>query len=112
MQKGYKLGSTAEYQRVFKQNKSVRDQYWLILYSPNDSNSAQLGIAISKKNVKKAVQRNRIKRIIRETFRQNRKALGSMDIVVLARSGIGNKTNRELNATITKQWQKLAQESS
>ena len=111
MQKDFKLRDSAEYQKVFKQNKSLRHKYWLILYRPNEKASARLGTAISKKNVRKAVQRNRLKRIIKETFRQNRKTLGSVDIVVLARPGVCEKSNRELNATITKQWKKLAKES-
>lgn len=86
----------------------MRDQDWLILYRLNDLDTARLGIAVSKKNVRKAVQRNRIKRIIRETFRKNRESLGAIDIVVLARRGVSEKSNRLLNAGINAQWQKLA----
>ena len=110
MHKDYKLSESEDFQRVFKQNKSLRDRYWLILYRPNDLEVARLGTAVAKKNVNKAVQRNRIKRIIRETFRENREELAGVDIVVLVRRGICEKSNRELNAAITKQWQMLALE--
>ncbi len=108
MQKDYKLRESVEFQQVFKRNKSLRDQDWLILYRPNNLDTARLGTAVSKKNVRKAVQRNRIKRIIRETFRKNREAMDAVDIVVLVRQGISEKSNRQLNTTINAQWQKLA----
>lgn len=109
MQKDYKLRESIEFQQVFKRNKSLRDQHWLILYRPNNLGTARLGTVVTKKNVKKAVQRNRVKRIIRETFRKNREALGAIDIIVLARQGVSEKSNRELNTAINAQWKKLAQ---
>ena len=110
MYKDHKLSESEDFQRVFKQNKSLRDRYWLILYRPNGLEVGRLGTAVSKKNVNKAVKRNRIKRIIRETFRKNREELAGVDIVVLVRQGICEKSNRELNDAIIKQWQRLAQE--
>lgn len=109
--RNYKLSETEDFQRVFKRNKSLQDRYWLVLYRPNGLDHARLGTAVSKKNVSKAVQRNRIKRIIRETFRKNRDDLGMVDVVVLVRRGISEKKNRELNVAITKQWLLLSQES-
>ena len=110
MYKHYKLEKKEDFQRVFKQNKSLKDRFWLILYRPNGLEAARLGTAVSKKNVNQAVQRNRIKRIIRETFRKNRAELAGVDVVVLVRRGICEKTNPKLNATITKQWHALIQE--
>ncbi len=112
MHKDYKLSESEDFQRVFKQNKSLRDRYWLILYRPNGLDVARLGTAVSKKNVNKSVQRSRIKRIIRETFRKNREEFAGVDVVVLVRRGICEKSNRELNAAITKQWQILALDKS
>lgn len=49
----------------------------------NNFHQARLGISISKKKIKKATKRNRIKRIIREAFRYNKNELQGMDIIVL-----------------------------
>ena len=46
----------------------------------------RLGIIIAKKNVKLAVERNRLKRQLRETFRKQRQVLPSLDIVLLAKT--------------------------
>ena len=48
---------------------------------------------IGKKNVKLAVQRNRLKRLIRESFRHNQETLAGWDIVVIARKGLGELEN-------------------
>lgn len=49
---------------------------------------ARLGLAIPKKHIKKAVDRNRLKRLVRESFRINQENLGSFDVVVLVRRDI------------------------
>ena len=73
----------ASYGRVFKTAKRSRDQYFTVLYRPNGSRSPRLGLAIAKKHCKLATGRNRIKRIVRESFRQNKEQLHGMDIVVI-----------------------------
>lgn len=110
MRQSYHLNDSAEFQKVFKQNQSLRDRDWLVLYRPNELDTARLGLAVSKKNVKKAVERNRIKRIIRETFRKKKGGMSPVDIVVLVRRGISEKKNRELNKSINALWQKLENE--
>ena len=55
----------------------------------------RLGLVIAKKNVRLAVQRNRIKRLLRESFRAHHGSQG-IDIVVLARRGLDNIDNPEL----------------
>ena len=110
MRKENKLSESTDFQRVFEQNKALRDRYWLILYRPNQVNKARLGLVVSKKNVNKAVQRNRIKRLIRETFRHNKDELGSVDAIVLVQQGVSEKSNRELISAINTLWGKLASE--
>ncbi|MFK8066852.1 MAG: ribonuclease P protein component [Gammaproteobacteria bacterium] len=107
MRQSYNLRESADFQQVFKQNESLRDRNWLILYSSNELEFARLGLAVSKKNVKKASQRNRIKRIIRETFRKKKATIKPSDIVVLARHGISEKSNRELIESINSLWYRI-----
>ncbi len=107
MRQSYNLRESADYQQVFKKNESLRDKNWLILYRSNTLEFARLGLAVSKKNVKKATQRNRIKRIIRETFRKKKAMIVPTDIIVLVRHGISEKSNRELINSINSLWYKL-----
>ena len=57
----------------------------MLLYTSNRKSHPRLGLAISKKIIRKAVDRNRVKRMIRESFRLNQQQLGCFDIVVLAK---------------------------
>ena len=51
----------------------------------------RLGIAAPKRYIKTAVQRNRIKRVIRESFRVNQGRLSNTDVVILVRCPIDNE---------------------
>ena len=75
-----------------------------VLYRPNDADEARLGLAIGKKNCKLAAGRNRLKRIIRESFRQHRSQLAGLDIVVLNQPDAANASNAKLFASLSRHW--------
>jgi len=64
-------------------------------------------MAIAKKKAKRAVDRNRIKRIIRESFRENQHLLAGLDIVVLNKPDAASANNRQLRASIDAIWLEL-----
>ena len=65
---------------------------------------ARLGLVVAKKNVRLAVDRNRVKRLIRESFRRRQHLLEGIDIIVLARRGVDRQSNRQLFKAIDEQW--------
>ena len=67
------------------QAESVADKHLKIFFTPNHRNNARLGIIASKKTLPGAVERNRIKRVIREAFRQNTIKQRKLDMVVIVR---------------------------
>jgi ribonuclease P protein component len=67
----------------------------------------RLGLAIAKKNIRKAVTRNLIKRAIRENFRLQQHQLPCIDIVVLARRDAVNASPALLKKSLDKHWLKL-----
>lgn len=66
---------------------------------------ARLGLAIAKKQLPRAVDRNRVKRIVRESFREHQ--LQDYDVVVLARRETLTATNDELFASLRLHWKRL-----
>jgi len=64
----------------------------------------RLGITIAKRNIRQAVSRNRLKRQIRETFRQQAPLLSGYDMVVLARAGADKRSNAELRTELLGLW--------
>ncbi len=107
-QKSLRLLNASDYQRVFNDApfKASHPQL-LILARPNDGSLPRLGLVIAKKNVRLAVQRNRIKRILRETFRMRQQDLGGVDAVVLARRGLDELDNDQLHRLFNKQWGRI-----
>lgn len=80
----------------------------LLLARDNGLDHPRLGLVIGKKSVKLAVERNRLKRIMRDSFRLHQEMLGGLDIVVVARKGLGDLDNPELHQQFAKLWKRLA----
>ncbi len=79
----------------------------LLLARPNGLQQSRLGLVIAKKSVRRAVDRNRVKRIARESFRLHRSSLVDLDIVVLARKGLGELDNAALHVLFSDMWRRL-----
>ncbi len=103
-----RLRSAAEFQRVFKQPQRFSDPLVTVLARANDAGYPRLGLAISRKAVRRAVGRNRIKRLVRESFRLSRSLLPNVDLVVMARPGIAELSNREILECLLAHWRRVA----
>ena len=79
-----------------------------VRWRPNGLDHARLGLAISKRVSKRAVERNRIKRLVRESFRRVRAQLPPVDLVVMAREQAAGMPGTQLLAEIDALWRKLA----
>jgi len=86
---------------------SVSPQLTLLARS-NTSDNPRLGITLAKKRVKHAHDRNRLKRVIRESFRLQRHSFPNIDIVVVGKSGLDKLSNQELFFLLSKLLKKLA----
>jgi ribonuclease P protein component len=103
-----RLLTPGQFQSVFTKPIRFGSSHITILVSQNPDNN-RLGLAIAKKRVKLAVQRNRIKRLIRESFRLNQHDLPYIDIVVMVKSGTDKLDNKEINKQLEKIWRKIIQ---
>ena len=65
---------------------------------------AKLGLVVAKKHLKKAVDRNRFKRLTRESFRCNQRQLLGLNLVVLARAGAREASNEVISELLEKAW--------
>ena len=97
----------ADFQRVFADPFKSGNSEFTVLATANGLAHARLGLAIAKKRVRLAVDRNRIKRHVRESFRHHLAQLPGIDIVVMARNGVENRTNEKLVVSLQKHWQSL-----
>ncbi len=76
-------------------------------YRGNELGGARLGLAISKRVSKRAVERNRIKRLVRESFRRVRGQLPPVDLMVMARDLAAGVPGPELLHDLDGMWKKL-----
>ena len=102
-----RLLKKSEYDHVFAEAKKIVNSEFIILYRNNLVGHPRLGLALSKKMIAKSHDRNRVKRILRETFRTN-KCLPSVDIVMLARPGVAKVPNSIISAKLSNSWNKLS----
>jgi ribonuclease P protein component len=103
-----RLLNAADFGRVFQEATRSRDRFFTVLCRHNTSNRARLGLAISKKHCRRATARNRIKRIVRESFRQQPDLLAGLDVVVINQPGAKTASNGELFESLTGHWQRCS----
>ncbi|MGY0218604.1 ribonuclease P protein component [Endozoicomonadaceae bacterium StTr2] len=108
-----RLLKAADFQRVFQRAtyKSSHRQI-LVLARPAEGDHPRLGLVIAKKNIRLAVDRNRVKRLIRESFRHRQHELGAIDFVVLARRGLDELDNTAIQQLLEKQWRRIIKQST
>lgn len=90
----------------------LQDPCFRILYRATRNPVSRLGMAVSTKVCKQAVGRNRLKRVIRESFRQHQAFLsgnGSHDIVVLPSRQAATICNSVLQASLARHWRNIHQ---
>ena len=97
------------FRRVFDAGIRSSDRQFLVFARANGLAYARLGLAISKKKTKRAVDRNRLKRLVRESFRQHGQILAGLDLVVLNQRGELMSKNNPYYSSLAKHWLRLAE---
>jgi len=99
-----RLLDAAAFGRVFDKATRSRDQLFTVLCRRNQTSIGRLGLAISKKHCRRATERNRIKRIIRESFRQQQALLSGLDVVVINQPGATTASRQDITDSLDKHW--------
>jgi ribonuclease P protein component len=81
----------------------------MVIARPNGLTHARLGLAVGVKSAGSAVNRNRIKRVVREAFRLRQQGLPAVDIVVNARAAAAVASNAQITASVTALWARIAE---
>ncbi|MDH5409132.1 MAG: ribonuclease P protein component [Gammaproteobacteria bacterium] len=102
-----RLTRPSEFKQVFARACKTGNQHLTLLCRQNDQDVARLGLAIAKRYISTAVARNRVKRIVRTSFRQHQAELSGLDIVVLGKTSAGQLSKQELFSVLEKLWQGL-----
>ena len=103
-----RLQRPTEFAAVFASNNKSSDEVFLFLARKNGTDIARLGVTVPKRHITKAVDRNHAKRIIRESFRLQKKKLKGMDVVVLVKKEI-NKNKSKYADALNRHWEKVTE---
>lgn len=103
-----RLLNSRHFSAVFSDNTHrVAHTNLLLLAKPNDLGHPRLGLVIAKKHIKTAVRRNRVKRVVRDSFRMCQHDIGAYDIVFLARPGLGDLPPSNQTALLYNSWSRF-----
>jgi ribonuclease P protein component len=102
-----RLRHAAEFKRLYAQGRRLAADAFTAVVQPNGVGMPRLGLSVAARILRLAVQRNRIRRIIRESFRQHQQSLPALDIVVGLRSSPRDVDNAQLRRSLEKLWQKI-----
>lgn len=103
-----RLLRSSQYTAVFARGDKFVCDGFVVIAAANSEAHARLGLALAKRRIRRAVDRGRVKRAIRESFRRVRSDLPATDIVVLARNRTATMDNAELTAQLARIWRRLA----
>ena len=107
--KASRLLNAADYSAVFDQTHiKVSCRYFLILARFSHDANTRLGLIVAKKHIPTAAQRNRLKRLIRTSFRSLETFPRHLDLVVLVRKGADKIHNRQAFAQLNTLWADVA----
>lgn len=102
-----RLRQAADFGALRHAKGRVRGTYFMLRYGPNACRTARLGMAVSRRVSTRAVERNRIKRLIRESFRQRRAHLPHVDILVIAHRDAAGKPAPALRGELEALWSRV-----
>jgi ribonuclease P protein component len=107
----HRLTDKRAFREIFEKPCVVSDPCFKILARLNGQGCSRLGLAISRKVDRRAVQRNRLKRLIRESFRKQVSAglwTAAADFIVLPRPMAVTMSNEEVFERLAKLWNNIS----
>lgn len=105
MRVGHKLHTAAEFERARRSRNRLTDPLFVVQSAKNEAGQARLGMAVGLRVAGSAVCRNRLRRLVRESFRMHREELPPVDLLVTARAAAAQATNREVFESLARIWQ-------
>lgn len=103
----WRIRTTMEFNRIYLGGQRLLGYFYLLYFQNNNLGYPRLGVVASRKNLKKAVIRNRSKRIVKEQFRLQKHRLPSIDIVFIAKSQLKEARKQELHKCVNELFNQL-----
>ena len=101
------LRKPADFAGLRREAKRIGTTHFQSQFRPTECGEPRLGMAVSRRVSKNAVARNRIRRLVRESFRHRRAQLPACDILLIARVGAAEQSAEALRADLDLIWNRL-----
>ena len=105
-----RLRRKLDFEAAYARGQRFGTGFFAVTAKPNDIGAPRLGLAVSVKNAGNAVERNRLRRTIRESFRLHQHELPAVDLVVSARARARDAAGAELRASLLSLWKKVTEQ--
>jgi len=98
------LRGEKQFQHVFRHGRRARSQALRAIACANGLGRPRLGMIIARRRIGRAVDRNRLKRIIRESVARHENLLRGMDLVITPEPDAAKRDNAALRAELASLW--------
>ena len=102
-----RIRNGADFKACFAARQRLSGRYFLLQWRASDGTRPRLGLAVSRRVDRRAVVRNRIKRLTRESFRAAQPLLPPCDLVLVAKPEAAKASNAALCADLLALWKRL-----
>lgn len=99
-----RLTTPTEYRKTLRSSKRVHHEGITLCVRKKKMGLPRLGLIIAKREIPKAVKRNLLKRLIRESFRLNQRLMGEYDLVIMVKRKCLTKTKKEITTSLERLW--------
>jgi len=103
-----RLRSKLQFDAIYAGGRRIDDRFFALRVKPNGLTHPRVGLAVAVKTAGSAVARNRLRRLVRESFRLEQHSLPAVDIVVAAKFPAREAPATSLRASLATLWQRVA----
>ncbi len=103
-----RLRSKPQFDAIYAAGRRLDDRFFALRIKPNETGRPRVGLAVAVKTAGNAVKRNRLRRLVRESFRLAQHDLPAVDVVVAAKIAAVTAPPATLRASLATLWQRVA----